>query len=88
MGKNYLIIARITRLKLTDTEFSAPFVRRYINLDFVENFEKPKMIALILPVGPDKIKFVLGKIKNKYKKKETYYFQTEDFILTDYVKRV
>ena len=46
------------------------------------------MIALILPVGPDKIKFVLGKIKNKYKKKETYHFQTEDFILTDYVKRV
>ena len=31
------------------------------------------MTALILPVGPDKIKFVLGKIKNKYKKKETLF---------------
>ena len=74
MGKNYLIVARITRLKLTDTEFSAPFVRRYINLNFVKNFEKPKMTALILPVGPDKIKFVLGKIKNKYKKKGNILF--------------
>ena len=30
------------------------------------------MTALILPVGPDKIKFVLGKIKNKYQKKRKH----------------
>lgn len=32
------------------------------------------MTALILPVGPDKIKFVLGKIKNKYQKKGNILF--------------